>query len=122
MLLLKYVSEIESEEISNFVKELTNKSVLNIDEIYYEIGIMNVRLKIKKDNKKNINEYIINIFDVENVNIIKEEWIRNNITILFGLIMKDKQYYLSSVEEKRGRIGFEMKINVKKWNIDIKEM
>ena len=120
------------------IESITDKAKLQIENVKYDLGNKTVKIPIKrykiKDYKKGIisrfkkpvydknqiiySEIIVgNVENYEVKNICDEE--QKEVTILFGVQLKENEIYISSAEENQGENIYEITITTSCLNIEI---
>ena len=87
----------------------------------FENNFFGRSLSINYDNSTVVNSHLI-IKDIKSIIINNKCCSYDEITVLFGVQIESGMLYISSVEEERGDLMFEAKMEINKINIELTDV
>ena len=139
---IAYKSDLLIPSVQKAISVLTDKAQVFLKDITYDeakgiVDIFILRKELVKFKKsfsgemkpiysQNMIESLLTIRQVEEVDLKIDDRLVSNcgscFTILFGVMVKDKQLYLGSVEEIQGDILCQIFIKVKQMNLEFYDL
>jgi len=119
----RIIDDCLSPNLCKELQEITNRSVIEIDNIDYDKQSSSLDIITNIIHNKRIIRCKISIFDIIEIHIEDHTNKKiDKVTLLFGFTIKDNSIYFSSAEEIQGITMYETLVKCKKYNFEIKEL